>query len=199
MIKNILSVSLVTAALCCGTAFAQEATQDTETQPQTGVGTDLDLGETGPRLGEQYIKEEQGDWAILCINTNNEEDPCAMRQVLTGEQGQPIAEITIERLPEGVAAVAGATVVVPLETLLQAQIAFSIDGGPGKRYDYHHCNPVGCLAQLGFTQGDVDAMKAGSTAKLSLVSVLAPNQLLELEVSLAGFTAGFDSLNVLQN
>lgn len=202
MIKNTLSVSLMTAALWCGAAYAQEATQETEQQPatsQTEAGSDLDLGETGPRLGEQYVKEEKGDWAILCIKTDNDEDPCAMRQILTGEQGQPIAEITLEKLPEGAAAVAGATVVVPLETMLQAQLALSIDGAPGKRYDYHHCNPVGCLAQLGFTQGDVDAMKVGTKATLSLVSVLAPNQLLQLEVSLSGFTAGFEGLKVLQN
>lgn len=202
MIKNTLSVSLMTAALWCGAAYAQEATQETEQQPessQTEAGNDLDLGESGPRIGEQYVKEEKGDWSILCIKTNADEDPCAMRQILTGEQGQPIAEITIERLPEGAAAVAGATVVVPLETMLQAQLALSVDGAPGKRYDYHHCNPVGCLAQLGFTQGDVDAMKAGTKATLSLVSVLAPSQLLEMEVSLAGFTAGFDGLKVLQN
>ncbi|WP_170557281.1 invasion associated locus B family protein [Ruegeria atlantica] len=202
MIKNTVSVSLMTAALWCGAAYAQEATQETEQQPatsQTEAGSDLDLGETGPRLGEQYVKEEKRDWAILCIKTDNDEDPCAMRQILTGEQGQPIAEITLEKLPEGAAAVAGATVVVPLETMLQAQLALSIDGAPGKRYDYHHCNPVGCLAQLGFTQGDVDAMKVGTKATLSLVSVLAPNQLLQLEVSLSGFTAGFEGLKVLQN
>ncbi|WP_170413282.1 invasion associated locus B family protein [Ruegeria atlantica] len=202
MIKNTLSVSLISAAMWCGAAYAQETTQDTEQQPetsQTEAGSNLDLGETGPRLGEQYIKEEKGDWSILCIKTDAEEDPCAMRQILTGEQGQPIAEITLERLPEGVAAVAGATVVVPLETMLQAQLALSVDGAPGKRYDYHHCNPVGCVAQLGFTEGDVDAMKAGTKATLSLVSVLAPNQLLQLEVSLAGFTASFDGLEVLPN
>lgn len=202
MIKNTLSISLVTTALWCGAAFAQETTQETEQQPQTSqteVGSNLDLGETGPRVGEQYVKEEKGDWAILCINTDTDEDPCVMRQILTGEQGQPIAEITLEKLPEGVAAVAGATVVVPLETMLQAQLALSIDGAPGKRYDYHHCNPVGCVAQMGFTEGDVNAMKVGSKATLSLVSVLAPNQLLQLELSLSGFTAGFEGLKVLQN
>ena len=203
MIKNTLSVSLATAVLWCGASYAQEANQDAEQQPeasQTEAGSGLDLGESGPpRLGEQYVKEEQGDWAILCINTNNPEDPCAMRQILTGDQGQPIAEITLEKLPEGAAAVAGATVVVPLETMLQAQLALSVDGAPGKRYDYHHCNPVGCVAQLGFTQGDIDAMKAGDKAKLSIVSVLAPSQLIELQVSLSGFTASFDGLTVLQN
>jgi invasion protein IalB len=198
MIKNTLSYSLLATALWCGATFAQEAAQDSDA-PQTQVGSDLDLGEAGPRVGEQYVKEQSGDWDITCLKTENGDDPCLMRQVLNGQEGQPIADITITKLPEGSAAIAGATVLVPLEVLLQAQIALSIDGAPGRRYNYHHCNPVGCLAQLGFTQGDVDAMKAGNKAVLSLVSVVAPTQLLELEVSLAGFTAGFDGLQAQQN
>lgn len=198
MIKNTLSFSLVAAALWCGAAYAQEATQDADA-PQTQVGSDLDLGETGPRVGEQYLKEESGDWAIMCINTGTDTEPCVMRQILTGQQGQPVAEVTIEKLPEAAPAAAGATIVVPLEVLLQAQLALSIDGAPGKRYNFHHCNPVGCLAQVGFTQQDVEALKSGTKGTLSMVSILAPTQALQLEVSLAGFTSGFDQLEAIQN
>lgn len=198
MIKKILSFNIVAAALIGSAVSAQDAATSDEA-PAAENGSQLDLGETGPRLGEQYVKEETGDWQISCIKTDDEADPCAMRQLLNGQQGQPIAEITIQKLPEGNAAVAGATVIVPLETLLQAQLALSIDGAPRKLYDYHHCNPVGCLVQMGFAQGDVDAMKAGSTAVISLVPVVAPNQVLEMDVSLSGFTAGFDGLSVNTN
>ncbi|SLN71627.1 invasion associated locus B family protein [Ruegeria meonggei] len=198
MFKNLLSLNVAAALLMSGAVAAQETTQEDQTQgevPQTQSGSDLDLGESGPRVGEQYVVEEVGDWAITCLKTDTGNDPCLMRQALTGEEGQPIAEISISKLPEGVAAVAGASVIVPLEVLVQAQLALSIDGAPGKRYDYHHCNPVGCVAQLGFTEGDVAAMKAGSDATLSLVSVLAPNQLLQIGISLSGFTGAFDKLN----
>ncbi|WP_170375381.1 invasion associated locus B family protein [Ruegeria atlantica] len=198
MIKNTLSLSLVAAALWCGAAYAQEATQDAEA-PQTQTGADLDLGESGPRIGEQYLKEETGDWAVMCINTGTDSEPCVMRQILTGQQDQPIAEITIEKLPEEAPVVAAAIIVVPLEVLLQAQISLSIDGAPGKRYNYHHCNPVGCLARVGFTQQDLEALKGGTKGTLSMVSVLAPSQALQLEISLAGFTAGFDQLEVIKN
>jgi invasion protein IalB len=202
MIKKLLSSNVMAAVLCAGTVYAQETTQESQPAaeaPQTGAGTELDLGESGPRVGEQFVKEKVGDWSIACINSGTDNDPCALRQVLLGPQRQPIAEITIEKLAEGAPAIAGATVIVPLEILLQAQLAFSIDGAPGKRYNYHTCTPVGCIAQLGFTQGDVDAMKAGSKAKLSMVSVLAPNQLIELEMSLSGFTAGYDGLSPNEN
>lgn len=198
MIKKLLPLHIVTAALISTSVSAQDAQTGTEA-PAPEAGTQLDLGETGPRLGEQYVKEEKGDWSLACIKSDTNTDPCAIRQLLNGPQGQPIAEITIEKLPTGNAAVAGATVIVPLETLLQAKLALSIDGSPRKLYDYHHCSSFGCLANVGLTQGDVDAMKAGSKAVLSLVPMVAPNQVLEIDVSLSGFTAGFDSLAPLQN
>lgn len=202
MIRKLLTVSAATAVLCCTAAYAQETTQESQPEAetdQTQIGTDLDLGESGPRVGEQYVKEESGDWDITCLKTEDGNDPCLLQQVLSGDEGQPIANVSINKLPDGSAAVAGASLTVPLETMLQAQVALSIDGAPGKRYNYHHCNPIGCVAQLGFTQGDVDAMKAGTTATISLVSILAPSQLLEIEMSLAGFTNGFDKLEAIQN
>lgn len=198
MFKKVLSLGLVAATVWTSATLAQETSEDSTT-PQTQVGSDLDLGEEGPRVGEQYAKETVADWTLICLKTETENDPCLLRQILTGDEGQPVAEISVNKLPEGSAAVAAASVTVPLEVLLQAQIALSIDGAPGKRYDYHHCNPIGCVARMGLTQGDLDALKSGSIATLSLVSVLAPTQLLQFEVSLAGFTAGYDKLVVNQN
>ncbi|WP_299660399.1 invasion associated locus B family protein [uncultured Ruegeria sp.] len=197
MIRKLAPLSMLAAALLCNSAFAQETTE----APDTGaeVGSDLDLGQTGPRIGEQYVKEQSGDWNISCIKSEGNEDPCAMVQILDNPQGDPIAEISIGKLPQGGAAVAWANVVVPLETLLQAQLAVSIDGAPRKLYNYHHCVSVGCIAQLGLTQGDIDAMKSGSTAVLSLVPARLPDQVLNMEMSLSGFTSGFDGLNVSAN
>ncbi|UWR04725.1 invasion associated locus B family protein [Ruegeria conchae] len=192
MIRKLAPLSIVAAGLFCTTALAQESTD----APDTGaeVGSDLDLGQTGPRIGEQYEKEQSGDWKISCIKSDASQDPCAMVQILNNQQGDPIAEVSIGKLPQGGAAVAWANVVVPLETLLQAQLAVSIDGAPRKLYNYHHCVPVGCLAQLGLTQGDIDAMRSGSTAVLSLVPARLPDQVLNMEMSLSGFTAAFDGL-----
>lgn len=194
MIRNLLTLNLVAAALLSTAALAQESSETPETGAE--VGSDLDLGQSGPRIGEQYVKEQTGDWNISCIKTNEDDDPCAMVQILNNQQGDPIAEVSIGKLPEGGAAVAWANVVVPLETLLQAQLAVSIDGAPRKLYNYHHCVPIGCVAQLGFTQGDIDAMKAGSTAVLSLVPARLPDQVLNMDMSLSGFTAAFDGLNI---
>lgn len=197
MIKKLLPLTLLAGVALTGSALAQDASSGSETPAP--AGTDLDLGETGPRVGEQYIKEKSGDWELSCIKAQEGNDPCAMVQILNGPQGDPIAEITIGKLPEGGAAVAWANVIVPLETLLQAQLAISVDGAPRKLYNYHHCVPVGCVAQLGLTQGDIDAMKAGSKAVLSLVPARAPDQIVNMDMSLSGFTSAFDGLPVNQN
>lgn len=192
MFKKILSFNTVAAVLLSGAAYAQDTTT---TAPDAG----LDLGQEGPRVGEQFVKEEFGDWDVSCIKAQEGEDPCAIVQVLEGKNGDPIAEVSIGKLPEGGAAVAWANVIVPLETLLQAQLALSIDGAPRKLYNYHQCVPVGCIAQLGLSQGDIDAMKAGTKATFSLVPARFPDQVLEMDMSLSGFTSGYDALNVNTN
>ncbi len=197
MLKKLLSLNIVGAVLLSGAVAAQE-TQSNDSQPSQ-ADSGLDLGQSGPRVGEQFVKEKSGDWEVSCIKAEEGEDPCALVQILNGQQGEPIAEVTIGKLPAGGAAVAWASVIVPLETLLQAQLALSIDGAPRKLYNYHHCVPVGCVAQLGLSQADIDAMKAGTKAVLSLVPARFPDQVLAMDMSLAGFTAGFDGLSAEQS
>jgi len=199
MTKQLLSLSAAALLFLGGAALAQENTDEAQTQPetsQTDPAAGLDLGQSGPRVGEQFVKQVSGDWEVSCIKAETGEDPCAIVQVLNGAQGDPIAEVTIGKLPEGGAAVAWANVVVPLETLLQAQLALSIDGAPRKLYNYHHCIRVGCVAQLGLSQADIDAMKSGNSATFSLVPAQFPDQVLSMEMSLSGFTAGFDAIGV---
>ncbi len=197
MLKKLLSLNIVGAVLLSGAVAAQE-TQSNDSQPSQ-ADSGLDLGQSGPRVGEQFVKETSGDWEVSCIKAEEGDDPCALVQILNGQQGEPIAEVTIGKLPAGGAAVAWASVIVPLETLLQAQLALSIDGAPRKLYNYHHCVPVGCVAQLGLSQADIDAMKAGTKAVLSLVPARFPDQVLAMDMSLAGFTTGFDGLSAEQS
>ena len=176
-------------------AAAPLAAQDTGSTDQT-----LDLGQPvadGPQLGERYSKDKHGDWDLACIKTDAETDPCSLLQVLNDANGNPIAEVSMFRLPDGGQAVAGATIIVPLETFLPGQLAISVDGAPGKRYQYAFCSPIGCFAQIGLTQADLDAYKKGKEAKLTLRPAPAPDQVVELTLSLSGFTAGFDVVDVV--
>ena len=168
-----------------------------ETSQQAPV---LDLGQPvsqEPQLGERYSLEKFGDWDMACIKTNAEKDPCSILQVLVNGQGNPTAEVSLFRLEGGGQAVAGGTIVVPLETLLTAQVTMSVDGGNGKRYNYSFCSQMGCVAQVGFTQEDIDAFKRGNAATLTLVPAPAPDQRVVLTMSLKGFTAAYDAVDVV--
>lgn len=194
-------IAALSAAILAAPAMAQEqgATAEQEEQP---AGQLLDMGQPaddGPKVGDRYSKEKFGDWDLACIKVNQGEDPCSLLQILKDDKGNPMAEFSLFRLKEGGQAVAAATVIVPLETLLPAQLTISIDGAPGKRYQYSFCNPIGCIAQIGLTQADVDAMKNGKEAIVSLVPAPAPTQVIKLKASLKGFTAGYDKVDVVEN
>ena len=211
MFRHIPFVAAVALTAFAGGALAQETQAQTEDQAaqtetdegQTLTGEDqLDLGQPvtdDPQLGQRYSKEKIGDWDLACIKTEAETDPCSMLQILNGEDGTPIAEFSLFRISNGTQAVAGATVIVPLETLLPAQLTIAVDANPGKRYNYSFCNPVGCVAQIGLTQADIDAFKKGGSAKISLRPAPAPDQLVELTMSLKGFTASFEKVDVVTN
>lgn len=183
--------------------YAQTATSETtaESGTATEIEDQLSLGEdaeANTELGKPYTKEVIGAWEMRCIKTEEAEDPCQMYQLLDDGEGAPVAEVSIFRLPEGGKAEAGATIIVPLETALPRQLTVSVDGGKGRRYPYAFCNPVGCYVRLGLTAEDVTAFKRGQEATISIVPALAPDQTVELSMSLAGFTASYDKVSVIE-
>jgi invasion protein IalB len=192
------------AALACfalsGAAMAQEtATQEeTPNTVPTSEG-DLSLGEdtSAPQVGQTYVREVVLDWEIQCVKTETGEDePCQMYQLLQNEAGNPVAEVSLFKLPQGGQAVAGATVIVPLETALQAQLRIAVDGAQSKRYPYSLCNQIGCFARIGLTNSDLNGFKRGAKAVVTIVPFVAQDQQIQLEMSLNGFTASFDKTTV---
>ncbi|MDP5216165.1 invasion associated locus B family protein [Ruegeria sp. 2205SS24-7] len=206
MFKRVTPACVAALLALSSATYAQEAAQSpeadqgaVESAQSEGV---LDLGQPvtdGPQLGSRYAKETFGDWTLACIKTEAETDPCSLLQVMNGPDGQPMAEMSLFRIENSGAAIAGATIIVPLETLLTAPLVISVDGAPGKRYNYTLCNPVGCVAQIGLTQADIDAMKKGTEATISLVPAPAPDQKIDIKMSLKGFTAGFNAVDVVDN
>jgi invasion protein IalB len=192
--------ALVAALLLAHPALAQE------TAPATDTGTaevppaapaspdDLSLGtpaDEGP--GSVYIEATHGDWQQRCIRTEDGSNPCELFQLLRDGEN-PVAEFSIVALPPGGQAAAGATIVVPLETLLTQQLTLQIDGGEAKKYPFFWCDPIGCVARLGFTEAEVNQLKRGSKATLSIVSIANPKTPVTAVASLTGFTAGYDAV-----
>jgi len=201
MFKNLTPLSLV-ALMALGTPVLAQSTSTEEASESQTNENPLDMGQAvaeGPKLGERYSKAKHGDWDLACIKIEADVDPCSLLQILKDDQGNAVAEVSLFRLEEGGQAVAGATIIVPLETLLPAQVTISVDGAPGKRYNYSFCNQIGCVAQIGLTQADIDAFKKGGKATVSLVPAPAPDQVIALPMSLSGFTAGYDVVDVVTN
>lgn len=165
---------------------------------QLDLGRPVASGDGEPQVGDRYSKEKFGDWDLACIKTDTEKDPCSLLQILRDDDGNAVAEISLFRISGKTQAVAGASIVVPLETLLPAQLIIAVDSGAGKRYNYSFCTELGCVAQIGLTQEDINAFKRGKTAKVALRPAPAPDQVVELKMSLNGFTAGFDAVDVVE-
>ncbi|MEM8730188.1 MAG: invasion associated locus B family protein [Pseudomonadota bacterium] len=205
MPRPLTALTLTALLAIAGLAHAQDSGTDDSSSGDAAATAEsqpvLDMGQPvqqGPALGQRYIKETFGDWNLACIKTEAEVDPCSLVQVLVDETSNPVAEVSLFRLG-GAQAAAGATVIVPLETFLPGQLTISVDGGAAKRYNYQFCNQIGCVAQIGLTQADVESYKAGRSAIVTLVPAPAPDQPINLAMSLSGFTAGYDVVDVVTN
>lgn len=198
MNRTLRTLTTVALAALAMPLAAQDAEQPEGEEAQAETpGSDLSLGMTD--MGSTYVQEKVGDWEIQCIRTEQDEDPCTLYQLLSDDQDNPVAEVSVFRLPAGGRATAGATVIVPLETLLTEQLRIAVDGGQGKLYPFSFCNPIGCYARIGLTESDVEAFKRGAVARISIVPFAAPDQTVTLDMSLSGFTAGFDQVSVIDN
>ncbi|KAA9008709.1 invasion associated locus B family protein [Histidinibacterium aquaticum] len=171
-----------------------EATETGNALPDLDLGNPVEGGE--PAEGQPYIRETFDAWSLRCINApEGQPDPCELYQLLTDQEGNEVAEISVVPLPEGGQAAAGATVVAPLETLLTEQLVVSVDGGAARQYPFRFCNRAGCVAQIGLTTEQVNQFKRGANAQIRLVPAAAPDQEVRLDASLSGFTAGFEAAN----
>lgn len=185
-------------ALSGAAAFAQETVPATG-QPSPDAG--LSMGETtGPKtqetaaVGEMYLANSFEQWQLRCVKTEDGSDPCELYQLLKDATGNSVAEISMFPLPPGGKAAAGATIIVPLETLLTANLTLTIDTAQPKIYPYTTCGQIGCVARIGFTAEEIDQFKKGAKAVLTLVPFGAPDTKVNLDISLKGFTAGYDGV-----
>jgi len=157
--------------------------------------------ETDPNApGTPYLKEMVEDWAMECIRMpEGEEEPCQLFQSLNDENDNLVSNVRIFKLPEGQRAAGGALIAVPLETLLTAQVTIRVDQGQAKRYPFAVCDQLGCYARIGFTAEEIAAFKRGVTATVSITPFVAPDEPINLNMSLKGFTAAFDKATVMPN
>lgn len=181
---------------------AQETAEPAEPPAEVAAdapGNDLSMGvELGgdPKPGDTYIAATFELWEQRCVKTDFGADPCQLYQLLKDKDGNSVAEISLFNMPAGSEgpAVAGASFVAPLETLLTDGLRLTIDGGKMKAYPFTVCTQIGCVARIGFTAEEVTQLKKGAMANAVIVPFVAPEATVDLAVSLKGFTAGYDAM-----
>lgn len=171
----------VVAMLATTPVIAQDATSADQAFPTSEAIADDANG----------VVARHNEWEVRC---DAETEACLLFQAGFDDEGNEIANISLQTLPEGSAAVLGVTVVTPLLSLLPRGVTMGIDDGVPAAYPYSWCDKAGCYARFGMTQGQVDAMKAGNSAYISLFAIVNQSKEIRANVSLAGFTAAFEDL-----
>lgn len=200
MAKTTSTTLALMLALAAAPLMAQttEEPAKTEEAAPAAPAEDLSLGQEvgGNGVGSTYTSATFEAFEQRCVRTEAGVDPCQLYTLLKDKDGNSVAEFTMFNLPKGSEgpAVAGATFIAPLETLLTAGLQLQIDGGKGKIYPFTFCTQIGCIARIGFTAEEVAGMKKGAAALLTIVPFVAPDEKVELSMPLKGFTAGLDAV-----
>lgn len=161
----------------------------------TGLSMGVDVGGAAP--GAPYTVANFDAWEQRCVKSEAGLETCQLYMLLKDGAGAATAEFALFGLPAGTEgpAVAGATFIAPLETLLTAGMSLKIDGAEAKAYPFSVCTQIGCVSRLGFTAEELQALKDGAEAMITVVPYVAPDQRVELKLSLAGITAGLAAVD----
>ena len=196
--KHKLIPAIIAFLVVSPVTFAQETAtvEETETSNSTEFKTAEELVQASkPAIGEGYLREKYGEWELRCIKAEvMKEEECRVFNFLVDQDGNTIAQLDMQALSAGGKAVAGVDIATPLGSLLTAQVVLKIDAGKAKRYPYTWCDQQGCYARFGMTQEEIDAMKRGAKANVTILSVAAPDQPLSMDLSLSGFTAVWNAI-----
>lgn len=197
--------ALFTLAGSAGIATAQTATETpapaAEAPATTPAATPAEAPAAAapaapaePQIGQPYAKETHGDWTLRCMKTETGADPCELYQLLKDAENSPVAEASVIPMSGGkVEAVV--TFVAPLETDLSIGLGLQVDAGQEARYPFMLCARVGCISRIGLEPAQLDPLKRGKAATVSVLPFGMPKEeMVKLPLSLSGFTAGMTAL-----
>lgn len=178
MRDQIRAAGIAALIALAGPATAQEAAEgDSPAQPQA------------------YVKETFQDWRMTCAQVEGGREACNMQQLMQDRNGNPVAQVTLAALGANAApAVAAIEFAAPLETLLSSGLRLRIDDGQQQRYPFTFCTPQACVVRAALNAQQIAQYKAGAKADVAITPLAAPDQTVDLTLSLSGFTAAFDAL-----
>ena len=200
---SLFALTTVALAQTAETPTVETPPADPAPATDAAVPNDLSMGadptpglpsQTEAEVGNTYLAASFDQWQQRCVKTADGADPCQLYQLLVDKDGNSVAEISLFDLPAGGQAAAGATFMAPLETLLTANLRITVDTGKTRIYPFAFCTKLGCVARLGFTAEELAAFKKGVKGVLTIVPAAAPDKTVDLDLTLAGFTKGFEAV-----
>lgn len=139
-----------------------------------------------PEHGKKYK-----DWTVACekLPTSGKEI-CNLFQNVTNDKGKVVMQVAVGYPPGKTTP--QALVTLPLGIMLQPGLEFK--GGTAKpvRVPFSVCVKNGCVAGIELKPEIVKGMKAGEKGSVKFAA--SAKQVIEVPISLKGFTAGFKSL-----
>lgn len=203
MMPHVRPLALSLALLGLGLPAMAQETAPEAPAADAAPAEDLSMGIEVPQgpptketaqVGQIYLGQTFDLWELRCEKTEAGADPCQLFQLLYDQDKNPVIEFSMTSLPPGGQAAAGATIIAPLETLLTANLTITIDQGKAKIYPFNFCTQIGCVARVGFTADEVEQFKKGAKATITVVPAGVPDEKVNAEVSLKGFTAGYQAV-----
>lgn len=173
MFRSVLFAALTSGTvLVSGTVFAQAPAAPAQQGALPGGATSL--------------RETFDDWQVACVSQGTGKR-CALGQEQFGQNRQRV--LAIEVTPGDNNSLNG-TLVMPFGLLFDPGITMQLDDKPfGKPLRIRTCVPAGCLVPLQFDAATSNALRAGSTLKLSAMPSESTTPV-NFSISLKGFPAG---------
>lgn len=145
--------------------------------------------------GNAHAKPEHGkkfkDWTVVCEKLpSSGKEICNIFQNVSNDKNKVVLQVAIG-YPPGLDK-PQALITLPLGVLLQPGIEFTGGTAEATRVPYSVCVQNGCVAILKLDDDIIEGMKAGSEGSVKFAA--GKQQIIEIPVSLSGFTAAFTSL-----
>ncbi|MEM6678529.1 MAG: invasion associated locus B family protein [Pseudomonadota bacterium] len=153
-------------------------------------------GLPGPAAAQQeVVRDTYGAWNVRCAEGT---ETCVMQQVGKGAEGNDVLEMRIRKIegvnaPDGEAIPAAIQILAPLGVLLPAGVRVQVDGNEVRSAPFEVCAAGGCVVRQPMSEAFLNEMKAGSTAKVTLIA--APQNEVVISISLSGFTRAFGNID----
>ena len=151
------------------------------------VGTPALAQDAIPTLRATY-----DSWEVRCVA----ETDCVMTQLHRRSEQSADAVFTIVK-SDGLAGTDGQTfeafaeIVVPLGVYLPGGLGLKGDDQPAKAAPFERCIDEGCVVRAPISATMLGNLKAGATVNIVIFG--GPEQPVQIPMSLAGFTAAYDS------